>query len=304
MDSAILLFWQILKMAVFIFVGFLLCRVRLLKAETGGDFSNLLLYIVTPAVILSAYLEPYSSQKAQLLGGSFLLSLLIHLFFILVAHCFFKRDPLAQNAVVISNSGFMGIPLVGALLGSSAIFYLAAYMAVNTVVQWTYGASRFDSKQKISLRTTLITPIIPTVSVALLLFFLQVPVPAFLQTLLKDIGALNTPLAMIALGMFLSKITWSSLLKEGRYFIKPVLFRLVFLPVATIFLLSMLPQSMHLLAMTLWIVAASPTAISVALFAEKYHNDSGKATVLICISTLLSLITIPLLAILAQNLFY
>lgn len=45
---------------------------------------------------------------------------------------------------------------------------------------------------------------------------------------------------------------------------------------------------MHLLAMTLWIVAASPTAISVALFAEKHHNDSGKATVLICISTLLA----------------
>ena len=89
----------------------------------------------------------------------------------------------------------MGIPLVQAVLGPSAVFLLTPFMIVNTLMQWTIGVYLMDHSSSFSLKKFLKTPMAIAVMLALLLYFTPLSLPPVITDVLTMTAALNTPLA-------------------------------------------------------------------------------------------------------------
>jgi len=298
MDMMIIIMHQILIMIIMMLVGFLTKKINLLSNIGVHEITNILLYIITPVVIIDAYTIPYTSDKAEKLLVCFILSIFIHLFFICIARLIFKGKGVDQNAVILSNSGFMGIPLIMAVLGQDSVFFLSAYMAVNAIVQWTYGVAVLDADYRFDVKKVLFSPIMISSMAALLIFFLQLPLPNILLSSFDYIKNLNTPLAMIVLGSYITQVNFRMIYKNIRSILKPVIYRLILLPLSCLPGLLLIPESLYEIKVVHLILVSAPTAISVALFSEKYGQDTPLAVQIICLSTILCLFTIPLLVLL------
>lgn len=294
MESVLLIINQITIMFVLMVIGFILKKRNVIHDNSIHDLTNILLYLVTPVVLLSAYCEPFSQEKAKNLFICFVISIAIHLFFILLSHLIYPKDGVAQNAILLPNSGYMGIPLVTSIFGNEAVFYLSAFMAINSLIQWTYGVYALDKNAKISLKSIITSPIIIALCASLLIFLTNIQIPSILISLMNQISNLNTPLAMILLGSFLSNISFQQVRKDIKAIIQPVVIRLLIFPLAILLILNLFPFINEQIKMIHIILSASPTAISVALFASKYKKNTLYATEIICLSTLLCIITIPL----------
>ena len=148
-------------------------------------------------------------------------------------------------------------------------------------------------------RRLITNPVLIAFVIALLLFFVQIPVPEIITTPLKMISALNTPIAMIILGSYLAKDRLIGIFTDRRAY-APVAVRLVLIPLLTIGLLTLLPDSLTTVRLAILIPSVAPIGANVAVFAGLYDQDYGKAVRIVCLSTLISLVTIPLLVSLAQ----
>lgn len=202
MESVLLIVHQIIIMFALMILGFILKKRGFIQEPSVHDLTNILLYIVMPTVLLSAYCEPFSQEKAFQLFLCFIISIAIHLFFIFLARIIYPKDGIRQNALILPNSGYMGIPLVTSVFENEAVFYLSAFMAVNNLVQWTYGSYTFDKNTKLSLKKFIASPIIIALCGGILLFLMNIQLPDVIISLMDQISNLNTPLAMILLGDF------------------------------------------------------------------------------------------------------
>ena len=140
------------------------------------------------------------------------------------------------------------------------------------------------------------------VVLAMLLYFTPLALPPIIADVLTMTAALNTPLAMLILGALLAKTTLTQNWKLVRRCLPAAMARLLFMPLLVILILKGLPVP-EMLKMLLTLVSSCPCAVSVALFSETLHQDSVKATTLVRSSTMLSLMTIPLISTLANFLW-
>ena len=142
MESVLLIVHQIIIMFALMILGFILKKRGFIQEPSVHDLTNILLYIVMPTVLLSAYCEPFSQEKAFQLFLCFITSIAIHLFFIFLARIIYPKDGIRQNALILPNSGYMGIPLVTSVFGNEAVFYLSAFAC--GIFQSVYHADKYD----------------------------------------------------------------------------------------------------------------------------------------------------------------
>ena len=123
-----------------------------------------------------------------------------------VSWLFFRKDPMAQIGVAFSNAGFMGLPLVTAVLGGEAVFYAAGFVALLNALQWTYGQAKLSGDKKyIQLGAVLKNPLVLSLLGGVMIYFCRIPVPQILRTPMGAIAGMNAPLAMIVLGVYLAR---------------------------------------------------------------------------------------------------
>ncbi|MDR3644873.1 MAG: AEC family transporter, partial [Clostridia bacterium] len=214
---------------------------------------------------------------------------------------FGKRVPegyraILRYAVTYSNCGFMGLPLLKVLVGSSGVFYGTAYLAVFNLFIWTHGVLIFQSGQaskenrRLVLKA-LINPNVCAIAVGILFFFCSVQLPAQIFTPLNDIALVNAPLSLIAIGVMISQRNLSGIWRE-KYLWPVVALRNLLIPLAAVAALRLLGLHGAMLYACL-IQVACPIAGNTALFAEMFGKDTVLPSKLIAVSTLLSIITIP-----------
>ena len=163
------IFHQMAIMTALIAAGWFLCKREILHADHIPSLTQLLLQVASPSVILLSGNEIFQQEQARWLLTSFILAIVFHCLFLTAALLLFQRDPVLENGVLLPNSGFMGIPLVQAVLGSSAVFLLTPFMIVNTLMQWTVGVYLMDHSSAFSLKKFLKTPMAIAVVLAMLL---------------------------------------------------------------------------------------------------------------------------------------
>ena len=284
---------QVIIMFVLIMLGFIITKLKMFNEEGKAQFSEILVSIVTPCVIINAFQVEFQVSLAKELLLVFLGAILIHVIAIIIGHLLYKKSPIDSTSIVYSNCGFMAIPLLEAVLGNTGVFFGAAYIAVFNALVWTHGVYVFTKGNGLSIKKVLFNPGTVGVAIGLALFFLQIRLPHILLQPIQYMAGLNTPVAMLLLGAFLANVKFGSIFKNIRLYIVSVL-RLLVLPIVSMFILKLMPLG-ETAYMSLLILSACPVATMIAILAQRYNLDSGYASQIVAINTVVSIFTIPLI---------
>lgn len=281
-------------MFLLIAIGILLVKKRYLSEQGGKDLGTILLRAVIPCVIVKSYLTEYSPERARDLAIAIALALLALAVAIAVSYiCFGTRGRIENFGAAFCNVGFIGIPLIQAVLGDGGVFYLAGFIAFLNILQWTYGVLIMTGDASaIRMKAISTNPVVISVIIGMLIFFLRIPIPQVVTSTLSNMANLNTPLAMIILGTYLAKMDWKEIFTvKSAYFC--VLVRLVVIPAATLFVLLMIPGVKADIKKVILIGCSTPVGSNIAIFAKQYDKDYKLSVVVVCLSTLLCVITVP-----------
>lgn len=301
MTAALLIARQIAIMFLYMLIGFLLFRRGLVTKEGSRALAHLLLYCVLPCVIINSFLTERTAENTRQLLVSIGAGALLLLLSMAVAALLFRGSGIDNFAAAFSNAGFMGFPLITALLDSSAVFFAAGFVALLNALQWTYGQWLLSRDvRQIRLRAVLGNPIILSLFAGLVLFFTQIPLPGLVTDTVSALTALNAPLAMIILGVYLAQTDLLRMFRTGRlYWVSAV--RLVLIPLLSLAVLMLLPAEYRDIKAALLLVAAAPVGSNVAVYAQKLNLDYTWAVQTVCVSTLLSIVTMPAIIFLMQT---
>jgi predicted permease len=301
MATVIIMLRQIAIMALLMLVGIYLSRKGFLSEQGTKDLGAILIRIIIPVVIVKSYITAYSSERLYQLGLSFFLALVSYILAMLISYLVFgKKKRIANFAAAFCNAGFIGIPLVQALIGDEGVFFVAASIALLNLFQWTYGVYIMtDNKDAISVKTIAKNPVVIAILIGMILFFTQLPVPALVVSTLGYIAGMNTPVAMILLGTYMAKLPIKRLLLEKEAYLC-VLFRLLVIPAVTLFVFKLIPVRDETVMLATFLAAATPVGANICVFAQQNNCDYELSVVTVCLSTLLSAVTVPVLVYAAQ----
>lgn len=303
MQSAITIIQQILTMFLYMAAGYWLFRSKLVSKEGSVGFAHTLIYLILPCAILQSFFTERTVEKVSALGISFLWGILVLLLAMAVSALLFRKRPIDNFGGSFSNAGFMGIPLISAILGQECVFYVAGMIAFLNILQWFYGQPILSGKkEKLSLRIILKNPLVIALLLGLAAFLTGLRPPALVSRCIASVSAMNGPVAMIILGFYLAQTNLRSLFgKASTYLVSAV--RLLLIPLLTLLLLAVVPGVSADIKLALLMAASAPIGANVAVYAQKLGKDYVYAVETVCLSTLFSLVSLPAIILLAERVF-
>lgn len=326
MDVALKLIYNVALLFIMMVPGILMKKCRLCSDGFGKGLSNLVLYIAQPALTFVAYLREYDHKI--MINALWVLgfSIVLHALFALVAMLFFKKAPDAMRrmlrfATIFSNVAFMGIPLIAAVLEDSypgSTVYALLYSITFNVFLWSLGAwictngrdadkdgvdDHEEHKQKTSIWQAFTHP--TTIASAIGLIFFIFPIHGYVNgTIIEEafvmLKGLVAPLSMVVIGLRLADMSFNGMFKDKEMYIF-LLLRHIALPLLSLGIVKLVGLMVELdpaVEMVTVILAAAPAATSATMFAEKFDCDAMYVSRLVTVSTLISIVTIPLLLLL------
>ena len=296
---------QVLILFALMAVGFVLGKVRLMDDRGSLAITNLVMYAVSPAMMVVAFQRERNAADLHNFLMCLLLAVVFHAVSILLARVLIrgKDGPagILPFGAVFSHCGCMGDPLMLALLGSIGVFYGSAYVVVFTVLAWTAGIYMVTHDAgKLSWKHILLNPGVLSVAAAMALYLLSVQLPEIVMTPLNYLANMNTPLPTIVVGYQLSHANFGQAFADRRSWTALVLRLLVF-PLLSIALCYALRVDSAVALVTV-IAACTPPAALLSMFAQKFGSDTRLSSSMVSVFTAISVLTIPPVVGLAQYL--
>lgn len=307
MSLSIITMKQVLVLFVLIFLGYLAVKIKIVEIEAKKAFSNLLLYLVVPCMVIHSYMMEFNGEVLQNLLTAFGWSALLLVMGLVLTVCLTWREesenkPIIQFACTFSNAAYMGFPLIQALFGSEGMIYASAFVTVFNLLLWTYGYAVVSGKKKgwDMMGSIAKTPVIYSVILGLVIYLCQIPVPSILEEPIELVGNMNTPLSMFITGMIVAESDIPKLLRKAEVY-KILLIRMVVIP-AVCFLFAFLLHMEGMVAQVTFLLEMCPCAAITTVFAVQFGYDEDVAAGSVVFSTLLSIAALPMYAALIQGL--
>ena len=201
---------QVMELFCMILAGCICSKTGAIKVEAKKAFSDLLLYLVVPAMVVHSYMTEFDEKILANLVLTLIwstIALVIGIVVAMVATAKMKGSdkPIICFAGMFSNAAYMGFPLIQALFGAEGLMYASVFVTVFNILLWTVGYSVVTKTTdlKAILKTIGTSPVILSVILGLILYLGQIPVPEVIAEPVRLIGNINTPLAMIITGMII-----------------------------------------------------------------------------------------------------
>ncbi|WP_373822747.1 AEC family transporter [Streptococcus ferus] len=305
MTIAALVFQKLLVLFALMLLGLYFAHQKIFSKEVTFQLSKLLTRFVAPSLFVSSFVaQDFSWQRLGLLGimiGAAFVLLLVRI--PIVNFLLPKHRNTDQYATLFANVGFMGTPLAYAVGGADAVFFISGFVVANQCMQWTYGLYLISQDRKvINWKSLIVNPAVIGTAVGLSLFMLPFQLPAVLSDTIDSFALLNTPLSTLVLGSYFYKTSFKELfLYKPAYY--TAFLRLIVTSLISIMMIGFLPVDSHDLKLALTIASISPTALNAALLSQVYGDDYEYGSRLVLLTTVLSLISIPLLMALADILY-
>lgn len=304
---------QTLLMFLFMAVGYTLFKTKKITQEGCKTIANVLVYAILPAVIIKSFCKNPTVENMTALGFSAILGFLAVFISILVSRLFFKNAPLDEFATSFSNVGFFGIPLIQATpLGADGVFYIAAIVAFVNIGQWTYGVMRITDKplkEVLSPKKLLLSPFVIATLIGMVLFFSGLGVTikeveitkTLVYGVIDGLSLANTPLAMVVIGVYLAQTDFKSLFTTKAVYMTGLV-RLIVVPAVLILVFWIIPIN-YSIKLAVFIAAICPVGSNVAVYAQLHGKDYSHAVKTVTMSTVFSILTMPLFIMLVTNLW-
>jgi predicted permease len=292
----------IIRIMIMVLVGIIFTKLGIIDEKITAAASTLLLMVINPINLLSSYLGGYDAEKAKGLFISMGLCVVMMLFAIAESFIAVKKGApdweVERACITFGNLGFMGIPIVTAIVGSEAVFYMSTLILIQNVFMWTYGIMLMsgESAGKDTFRKILHIPTIICILIGMVIFFTRIPVPEIVSAPLKSIAGSTTPVAMIISGSIIARSNLKEVFGHARILLISAI-RLIISPLLMLLVLKLLPLP-QLLSLTVFIAAGTPSATNNNIFAVRYGKNAGYATGIFTMTTFACMFTIPALVIL------
>jgi predicted permease len=292
-----------LKITVMIVLGFILKWKKVINDETQKGISNLLLTAILPISILASSLEKIKRPEAIFLFQAVIIIMGYYIAAILLSEMISRRmtlrngeDKLFINLSVFANVGFIGIPLITALFGAEANLYSVIYNLEYQVFLVVYAIRKFSGKSKVNLKNIFYDPMNLASIASIILFFFPVHFPEALRDSLSSIGTLVVPMSMIIIGCQISDVKLPELIKNKMALMISGL-RLLLFPIIMLVILCFVHIDTTLAA-SMIILTALPSGSLIAILAEQYDCYPKQAALTVVESSVLMMITLPVLLLL------
>lgn len=302
-----LLLQQMIIMFLLMSVGFVGSKIGMITEETSKRLSAIVVNIANPAMILVSGISDERMEGRELLSLTVVI-LAIYAVLLLLAYLLpvlLRVDPKSrgvyQAMTVFSNIGFMGYPIIAALYGSSAILYGALYSIPFNILIYTFGVSALrkkengEEKKKLSLKEVLNIGVITSI-ISLILYLWQIRVPGFLTDTLSYLGNLTAPLSMMVIGASMTSISLRELFTDVRLLLFSLI-KLLLIPVLGMLLIRQVVTN-EVICGVFMIMLATPAGSMTAMLAQEYDGDYETASRGVTLTTLLSVITMPVVSLL------
>lgn len=299
-------FTQVCVLMILITVGFIFAKAGLLTKEGVSCCTDIALIISTPCVIIKSLIREYDKKIMTELLKAFALTLLVQVLLIVLSHILIhskniKRKRVLRFGSIFANCGFMSLPLQEVLLGADGTLYGSAYIIMFNLVIWSYGIFLISGdKSYIKPKKLLINPGIVGLLVGMIIFVFSIPIPKIIYSPINYLAAIYTPLPMLIIGYHLAQTNVLYAFKDIRC-IAAVLLRLFVYPFAALGLLFLLGVRGTLLV-SIVISVSAPVAALTTMFSAKTGGDVPLSVDMVSLSTVLSLVSMPLIITAAQHL--
>lgn len=298
---------QVAVLFLLIATGALAVKTGVLKLSDKQALSNLLVYIVVPAMVVNSYRMEFSAQILRNLLAAFGMSVLAILVgtvitLALTAKSKTSRTPIFRFACIFSNAAYMGFPLISALFGAEGLLYASAFVTVFNLLLWTlgYGFVSGESNPKAVAHSLARTPVLYAIVVGLAIYLLQIPLPSLITQPLELIAGINTPLSMFITGMLIAAGDVKSIVCD-RHIWTLAAVRMVLIPAICLCVFALL--GFHGTAMQVVVLLeCCPAAAITSVFAVQFGHDEHYAAGCVVLTTLLSILTLPVCALILTTL--
>lgn len=306
-DCLLVVARQVGVLFVLMAAGFLCHRTRLLGERVIKGLVDLLVVVVTPCLIVRSFERPFAPNLLSGLLWALAAAVGAHLLGIAASFLFRdadkRRESVLRFAVIFSNAGFMGIPLEQALLGTDGVFFGAVYVAVFNLFCWTYGVVTMCGGLKdVRVRSLLVNPGSVGITLGLPFFLFSLHLPSVLDAPLGMIADLNTPLAMMVVGWYLAEADFRPVAACRSAWGAGAL-RLIAIPSVVLGALWLCRPPEPAMAIATVVAASAPVAALTTMLSARYGRDVPVSVGLVSATTLLSILTMPLVVGLAMWLF-
>lgn len=303
---------QVFFMVIVTAVGFVACKKNIFTTDTAREVSGLLLSVVTPSMMIHAFIRPLERSELAGFFWAVALSAAFHAAAVALTVLLIRRHPQEKHraermGAIFSNCGFMAFPIISAVVGEKGLLYGCGFVAVFNIALWTAGLKILDSRAKMGARQIFLNPGMISFAIGLAIYLFQIPVPSPIKSALGSLSAVNTPVAMMIIGAFLTQVDFGAMFRDVRvYFAAAV--RTLILPFMFIGLMMALgfaswsPEA-GAVATSIALCSACTSATSSIMMTARMGLDSGHGAKVVAMTTLYALGTLPLVMAVCARVF-
>lgn len=307
MTISILLAKQIAQLFLMIFMGYLIVKLGLIKDSDSKVLSKIILYLVIPCVIINAFQVDYTPDTVKGLQLAFVASILIQIILLIVVSVIGKiihLDEVELTSVYYSNTGNLIVPIVTYILGNEWVLYGCVYMSVQLLFIWTHCKKMISREASYDWKKILLNINMISVFIGILLFFTKIRLPEIINNTCSSIGSMIGPASMLVTGIIFAGMDFKEIFANKRvYFI--TFLRLIAIPLFTLALIKLSHFSTFTtngdkIMLIVFLAVITPSASTVTQMCQVYENDSQYASAINVVTTLCSIVTMPVMVMLLQ----
>lgn len=307
MNISILLMQQIVQLFLMIFMGYLIVKTGLVRDDDSKVLSKIILYLIVPCVIINAFQVDYTTDTVKGLLIAFAASVMtqvILLVVISVAGKLLHLNEVEVASVYYSNSGNLIVPIVTFILGQEWVLYGCVFMSVQLVFLWTHCKKIISREASYDWKKIILNINMISIFIGVILFFTKIRLPEIIGNTLASVGTMIGPASMIVTGMLFAGMNLKQIFANKRvYFI--TFLRLIAVPLIALVLIKLsnlasFSADGNKIMLIVFLAIITPSASTVTQMCQVYGNDSKYASAINVMTTLLSIITMPVMVMLFQ----
>ena len=307
MNISILLMQQIVQLFLMIFMGYLIVKTGLVRDDDSKVLSKIILYLIVPCVIINAFQVDYTTDTVKGLLIAFAASVMtqvILLVVISVAGKLLHLNEVEVASVYYSNSGNLIVPIVTFILGQEWVLYGCVFMSVQLAFLWTHCKKIISREASYDWKKIILNINMISIFIGVILFFTKIRLPEIIGNTLASVGTMIGPASMIVTGMLFAGMNLKQIFANKRvYFI--TFLRLIAVPLIALVLiklsnLAFFSADGNKIMLIVFLAIITPSASTVTQMCQVYGNDSRYASAINVMTTLLSIITMPVMVMLFQ----
>lgn len=301
-------FFMVLKtvaiMLFFIICGYTLVKSKKAEASHAKGFSALLVYLLAPCLMISSFQKlEYTPENFRRTMIFFCLSLIIQALFIGIMLLFIKKKySVAKNRVMtvaatLGNVGFFGLPIITSVFPNESVVacYSTAYVASMNLLCFTIGIFLISNDKKfISFKGAFLNPTTLSFIVAVTLYVLNFKFNETTGDMVNLLGRMTTPVCMIVVGFRLASMNLKDVFTAKFAYLSSLL-KLIVFPLFAVLCVAFLPFVDNIFKISMFILSSAPTGVVVLSLAELHECEQKITANAVLLTTLLSLISIPLM---------